>query len=139
VSDCHEFEQVSDICSSGWCVSDGRFTSSGICAEAPVSTTLAPVACTSDAQCTGVANITTIFEGKCGCGFNPTAQAYCSAFVGDPAGVEFVKNFAYFVKSGALQKCNTTRRLVKECWDISKNTGSYKNFIAASTYYNNYE
>lgn len=134
VSNCHEFFHISDICETGWCTKDGILTSFGTCVDAPVSWEVAPVPCTANADCYGLLD-SAVYAGECICGYNADAQAYCNVFVGDAPGLSYINSLTYFVRSGNLAKCNTSRRFEQACWEVSKDTAEYKDVVAAGLFY----
>lgn len=139
VSNCDENYEISDLCETGWCVKSGFLVTHGQCVDAPISNQVAPAICTADSDCTG-SSTSSVYEGTCGCGFNPYGNAYCSVFPGDPAGLNYLNAIKYFVNNGNLQKCNTARRFSESCWKVG-NTAEYISFTAALEffeYYNQY-
>jgi hypothetical protein len=89
ISDCHEFQYVSDLCSTGWCAKTEIFSSKGKCVDAPVSNHKPPLSCKSEYACLGAAK-GAIYDGSCTCGFNPTGESYCTPFLGDTEGQNYI-------------------------------------------------
>lgn len=137
VSDCDNHAYISDICESGWCIKDEPTGSDGRCIAAPVSTATQPNVCTEDDDCAAVGDGIT-YAAKCECGFNDSATAYCSLFPGDPAGLDYIRAFKYFIAANFLQKCNTARRFNEECWDLNSGSSTWLHFRKTMKYYTDY-
>ena len=74
-----------------------------------------PVACTNDSQCIGKNNELQYSQGSCNCGYNTDGTGYCTAFLQDLSGEQFITNYDVFLKGDAT-KCNTERRYSLDCW-----------------------
>ena len=136
VSNCDTNYEISDLCNSGWCIKAGYLVTHGTCVDAPISNRVSPAICTADSDCTG-SSTDAVYEGTCSCGFNPSGNAYCSVFPGDPPGLDYLEAIKYFVSQGNLRKCNTARRFSESCWKVG-NTEEYIRFISALEYFDFY-
>lgn len=127
---------TSNLCKTGVCLYISLYSSRGICAEAPIAVGTNPVQCTKRSQCIGKTEKSTYFT-DCECGKNSNGTSYCTPFFGDLQYIRYINSFRTFMKSQALDKCNTERRFSNSCWKMT--TGqNYTNLWFADYEYANY-
>lgn len=136
VSSCTSIN-TSLLCNSGLCMeNNGSYE-----CMASVSSRTLPNMCQVDSDCISTRDdyfSNGQLTGTCYCGYNPFATSYCSIFLGDKPGLDYLSYFKQWLQSKFIDNCNTMRRFNTQCikdWWTSKNYNQYMYYLLTYNYY----